>query len=120
MRDLADSPLAFAFLDGRMLVREAGALEIPELSRFGPEVRRAGPIPLGLLGRRSCVALALPTFGADTLPTSSSGTQLLFSPESCWGDERSADVRRQTSEVNRQPLTVNRRSKQVCYYYTMK
>ena len=59
MRDLADSPLAFAFLDGRMLVREADALEIPELSRFGPEVRRAGPIPLGLLGRRSCVALAL-------------------------------------------------------------
>jgi NAD+ diphosphatase len=55
----ADS-LAFAFLEGRMLVREIGELEIPELGWLGPELRPAvGPIPLGDLGQRPCVAVAL-------------------------------------------------------------
>jgi NAD+ diphosphatase len=60
MPDVDDGTLAFAFVDGRMLVREAAQLEIPELGRLGPEVRPAvGPIPLGALGRRPCVAVAL-------------------------------------------------------------
>jgi NAD+ diphosphatase len=65
MRDLEDGTLAFAFVDGRMLVREAARPEIPELRRLGPEVRAAvGPIPLGALGPRPCVAVALEP-GAD-------------------------------------------------------
>jgi NAD+ diphosphatase len=55
-----DGTLVFAFVDGRMLVREAAELEIPELDRLGPDVHPAvGPIPLGALGRRRCVAIAL-------------------------------------------------------------
>src|SRR5437867_3521453 len=60
MADLDSGTLAFAFLDGRMLVREAVELEIPELARLGPDLRTtAGPIPLGVLGHRPCVAVAL-------------------------------------------------------------
>src|SRR5437016_3521996 len=60
MADLDSGTLAFAFLDGRMLVREAGELEIPELARLGPDLRTtAGPIPLGVLGHLPCVAVAL-------------------------------------------------------------
>jgi NAD+ diphosphatase len=68
MPDRADSTLAFAFLEGRMLVREAGELEIPELGRLGPELRRSvAPIPLGVLGQRPCVAVALEP-GPDPVP----------------------------------------------------
>lgn len=52
-------PLAFAFLRGSMLV-EAEGLRVPELEELGPGLRlAAGPIPLGSLGERSCVAVAL-------------------------------------------------------------
>jgi NAD+ diphosphatase len=52
--------LAFAFVGERMLVRDAGELEIPELGRLDPGVRlTVGPIPLGSLGLRPCVAVAL-------------------------------------------------------------
>jgi NAD+ diphosphatase len=52
--------LAFAFVGGRLLVGDGDRLEIPELRRLGPAPRvAAGPIPVGSLGTRPCVALAL-------------------------------------------------------------
>jgi NAD+ diphosphatase len=68
MPDEDDGTLAFAFVGERMLVGGAAELEIPELGRLDPAVRRAvGPIPLGSLGQRPCVAVALDS-GSDPVP----------------------------------------------------
>jgi NAD+ diphosphatase len=78
MPDRDDGTLAFVFVEGRMLVRESAELEIPELGRLGPEVRRAaGPIPLGALGERRCVAVALDP-GQDVGGLVSIGLRELF------------------------------------------
>src|SRR5437588_8293450 len=60
MPQVDDGTLAFAFVGDRMLVREREELEIPELARLDRRFRRTvGPIPLGSLGSRPCVAIAL-------------------------------------------------------------
>src|SRR5437016_7235250 len=60
MPQVDDGTLAFAFVGDRMLVREREDLEIPELARLDHRFRRTvGPIPLGSLGSRPCVAIAL-------------------------------------------------------------
>ena len=62
-----EGTLAFAFVGDRMLVRERQRLEIPELERLDSGIDRVvGPIPLGSLGSRPCVALALNT-GPDAV-----------------------------------------------------
>jgi NAD+ diphosphatase len=55
--------LAFAFTDGRLVVR-AGDWAVPDITAFGPpagmsERLAAGPIPLGRLAGRACYALSL-------------------------------------------------------------
>ena len=62
--------LAFAFSDGRLMVRAAD-WAVPAISAFGPadalfDRLAAGPIPLGHLAGRACYALSLLAGGLTT------------------------------------------------------